>query len=99
MLNHKTVYGRWQFDKRLNVLQFRRGGSARNANNILYEIDLDRMSSSAECLNCIFQVAFKTWMTDTDRTDLLIAIRDIVNPQLNLCSWGIERGDGAKVSH
>ncbi len=83
----RTEWGRWHFDPRLNVLQFRRSGSW-----FLYEIDLDRMTTSAQCLDWIFQVAFKTWMTAQDRSDLLEAIRDRVNPQANLCPWGIARG-------
>ena len=83
----KTRWGRWHLNRALNTLDFHddlRGKA--------YEIDLDTMTTSASCLDWIFQVAFKTWMTAQDRSDLLEAIRDTVHPQANLCSFGIERG-------
>jgi hypothetical protein len=53
-----------------------------------YEIRLDECSTSAQMLDWIFQLATKTWMTSEDIGDLIHALKDIINPQANLCSFG-----------
>jgi hypothetical protein len=87
----KTQCGNWRFNRRTNTLDYHAHGRG-----VLYEIDLDKMGTSAACLDWIFQVAFKIWMSAQDRSDLLEAIRDRVRPQATLCSWGIERGKTAR---
>jgi len=72
-------WGRWRFNPSTNELEFHE----RRA-RIIYEIHLDKMRSSAKCLDAICQVAFKPWMTAQDRSDLLQAIRDLVRPQATL---------------
>lgn len=91
----KTRWGRWWLNRSVNALEFHIGDNWRGVpepGRMIYDIDLDKMKTSAQCLDWIFQVAFKTWMTAQDRSDLLEAIRDTVHPQANLCSFGVERG-------
>lgn len=88
-----THWGHWRFVKRVNVLQYRS-----DSGGMIYEIDLDEMRTSAECLDWIFQLHAKRWMTDRDRTDLLQAIRERIDPQANLCSFGRERRKKSKAA-
>jgi hypothetical protein len=85
----KTRWGRWRWNKRKDTLDFWYDGE----NEPRYWIELDSARySSAECLDWIFQVSRKGWMTNEDRGNMLQAIQNVINPQVNLCSWGIERG-------
>ena len=79
-------WGHWKYVKRGNVLVYRRNGQE------LYWIDLSGITTSAKCLDVIFQITAKTWMSAADCDDLLEAIRVLIDPQGRLCSWGIERG-------
>ena len=69
-------WGRWRFNPCTHELEFHE-----IPGRVIYEIDLDQMRSPAECLDAIYQVAFKSWMTVQDRSDLLEAIRDMAHPQ------------------
>jgi len=53
-----------------------------------YEIDLERVSSCAEMLDWIFQIAGKTWGTPMNLGHLVRALDDIFHPQETLCSGG-----------
>lgn len=55
-----------------------------------YEVDLERCTTSAEMLDWIFQVQGKGWPGASE--SLLMALFDLLHPQGNLCSWGVERG-------
>jgi hypothetical protein len=57
-----------------------------------YEIDLEDMRTSAETLDWIFQVAMKSWATPDIVASLITAIDELIAPQANLCSCGVERG-------
>ena len=83
----KLRWGNWML-KGNRTLEHRIKGST----FVRYYIDLDRMQTSAECLDWIFQIHRKSWITDQDRADLLHAIQDIINPQAALCSGGVEHG-------
>jgi hypothetical protein len=83
----RTRWGRWRFIERNNTLEYRREDGS-----CPYYIDLDEMRTSAQCLDWIFQLHSKAWMSDRDRTDLLQAIKERIDPQANLCSFGVERG-------
>ena len=89
----KKRWGRWVWVKSNNTLEMRRSlrGLGSGRGHTLYYIDLDQMNTSAQCLDWIFQAGFKAWMTPQDRSDLLEAIRERVNPQANLCSGGISK--------
>ena len=56
-----------------------------------YEIDLESCVSSARVLDWIFQVSTKTWCTKDDAADLLTALHDVLDPQANLCSFGVDK--------
>jgi hypothetical protein len=55
-----------------------------------YEVDLDRMKSSAAVLDWIIQVSHKSWVTENDLADLVYAIDDILKLQQNYCGFGRE---------
>jgi hypothetical protein len=83
--------GRWRFNPSTNQLEFHEipGRPA------TYKIDLDKMRTPAECLDAIYQAAFKRWMTVQDRSDLLEAIRNLVRPRRTFYSWGSGRIPGS----
>jgi hypothetical protein len=68
-------WGRWRLNPSTNELEFHE-----LPGRIIDEIDLDKMRTPAECLDAIYQAAFKSWMTVQDRSDLLEAIRNLVRP-------------------
>lgn len=78
----KKVYGNWTYKPSTQVLVHK---------HPTYEVDSEDMTTSAQCLDWIFQVHTKDWVSDSDIVDLLKAIQELVNPQANLCSYGIER--------
>jgi hypothetical protein len=55
-----------------------------------YEVDLDRMQSSAAVLDWIIQVSYKSWVTENDLADLVYALDDILRLQANYCGCGKE---------
>lgn len=55
-----------------------------------YEVDLERCGTSAAMLDWVFQVHGRFGKGTTE--SLLDALRDLLHPQGELCSWGIERG-------
>lgn len=58
--------------------------------NFRYDIDLERISSSAEMLDYIFQVYRKSW-GKAETLGLIEALQQIFQPQGSLCSIGAER--------
>jgi hypothetical protein len=61
-----------------------------------YPIDLETLTSSAEVLDMICQVAMKEWATAGCISGLVRAINDLLQPQAHLCSMGADqrlRGD------
>lgn len=71
-------WGPWRLDAKLLTLTHIRG----------YEIDLERIHSSAEMLDWIFQVLHKIWCTPETTKGLLDAFDALFDPQANLCSMG-----------
>lgn len=53
-----------------------------------YDIDLDSCLTSAEVLDWICHVADKPWGDEQHVAGLVRAFRDVLNPQVELCSWG-----------
>lgn len=74
-------WGPWKFDKDTMVL----------IHDIGKEIDIERYDKSSEMLDDIFCVFNCSWVTKDDIWFLLLAYREIFNPQSCLCSYG---GDG-----
>ncbi len=52
-----------------------------------YEIDLEKIHSSAAILYWIFQVLGKKWGDQETLHDLLLAFDEILEPQSNYCSF------------
>jgi len=75
------VFGNWKYCAELKVLRYR--------DRFGYEVDLERMETAAAVLDWVFHVSNKTWCSPLDISDLIEAIRALVNPQASLCSWGI----------
>ena len=82
------------------VSQSRSGGWA-------YEVDLERINSTAEMLDWIFQLNHKNRCDDSIYGnenhdligDLIQAFNDIFEPQANCCSWGNEKKfSGSKLA-
>ena len=53
---------------------------------------VERCTTSAEVLDWIFQVHLKGWIEPSDSYNLIVAFRELISPQSNLCSGGIEQG-------
>lgn len=74
-------WGAWRLNRRSLELTIDRDG-------FQYEIDLERITTSAQMLDWIYQLRGKMWMRSVDIADLVAAFDDIFNPQANLCSQG-----------
>ncbi len=81
----RPEWGPWRYERQ-NLTLVLREESCR------YEVDLERCTSSAETLDWIMQVASKTWATPEGIAGLVHALRDLLQPQATLCSFGVERG-------
>ena len=73
-------WGPWKYEEETLVLTIGR-----------YEVDLEKMESSAQMLDRIMQVSTKQWATDAVVAGLIHALNDCFDPQRNFCSFGIER--------
>lgn len=84
-VNEMTIkskkYGTWTHDPINNVLFTTEG--------LVCAIDLDECKTSAQVLDWIFHYTGR--LTPLQRSDMLLAIRAIIDPCKNLCSWGVER--------
>lgn len=76
-------WGDWEWDAERLVLFHR----VRH-----FEVDLERMNTSAAVLDWICQVSKKAWASPKDVGDLVQAVDDLLCPQENLCSWCMSRG-------
>jgi len=89
----KRKWGNWIFRSSILTLQLK----AKN-NNTLYEVDLERINSTAEMLDWIFQVNCK-YCKEGHMEDLIDALHEIFNPQANCCSMGREKEfSGSKLA-
>ena len=89
----KCKWGKWVFKKNLTLALM-----PYKNRNIAYEIDLERIDSTAEMLDWIFQVNGK-FCKDGHMEDLIDALYAIFNPQANCCSFGKEKKfSGAKLA-
>jgi hypothetical protein len=55
-----------------------------------YRIDLDRLTTSAQMLDWIFQIHSKPWGAAAF-LGFIEALYDVLNPQGLVCTWGIDR--------
>lgn len=73
----------WRFERQTMTLTYTPYG---------YDIDLDKITTSAALLDCVYQVAVgKDWPAE-HRTSFLDALNDLFDPQATLCSWGTDQG-------
>lgn len=79
-----TQWGNWHLNEHNNTIEYWKPYPG-DPPWVVYYIDLDRMKSAAACLDWIFQISQKTWMTNEDRGNMLLAIQDMVRPQSHLC--------------
>jgi hypothetical protein len=56
-----------------------------------YPVDLERLTTSAEVLDLICQVANKRWANDACVAGLVHLLNDLLHPQAYLCSGGSDR--------
>lgn len=64
-----------------------------------YEIDLEKIQSSAAILDWIFQIQDKLWCDAKTINDLITAFREILDPQKNYCSFEQNlHADGGKLA-
>jgi hypothetical protein len=81
----RSDWGPWSLDRKVRVLYVTEPSGYR------YEVDLDRCLSSAEVLDWVCQIAGKTWADDATLAGLVRAIDDVLVPQANLCSSGVDK--------
>jgi len=77
----------WYYSARHRTLTYR---------PLNYEIDLHRCRTSAGVLDYICQVADKTWATDHVLASLVRQLDNVLDPQANLCSFGVEKHTGER---
>jgi hypothetical protein len=75
-LFHGRTWGSWT----LNARHLR-------LDHEFYEVDLEKIGSSASMLDGIYQIKRKTWADQTVMYDLLSALHDIFDPQATMCSF------------
>jgi hypothetical protein len=81
---HGDRWGHWEFDAERLVLMYEHGRHE-------YEVDLEDMTTSAGMLDWIFQVNTKGWASREEIGDLVQALDDLLRPQANLCSGGMDK--------
>jgi len=93
----KRNWGRWFFDPDLLCLRW--SGSTNKDGSvpyppsdflIYYEIDLEKINSTAAIADTIFQINGKGWGMN-ELPDLINAFHDIFQPQSNCCGFGEEK--------
>jgi hypothetical protein len=95
-LFHGRHWGSWTLDAERFCLVFEaqpmwrgRGRDRYLAYLSHYEIDLERIATSASMLDWIFQIRCKAWATSVVQRDLNNALHDLFHPQANLCSGAV----------
>jgi hypothetical protein len=88
----KKQWGHWTLITSTWVLRFNNAGWE-------YEIDLETITSSSQMLDWIFQVLGKSYICGDDITNLLHALRELFDPQANLCSFGSDKRINNIPSH
>jgi len=77
----KSEWGPWRLHSENLTLSFEPNG---------YYFDLEKGQSSAVLLDWIFQLSGKVWCTPEVMEEYLLALRDLFEPQANLCSFGTD---------
>lgn len=76
----------WRFNAETRALAYF------NEQGWIYEVDLDRCTTSAQVLDWIAQVSQKRWATDQVLAALSRALDAVLDLQSTLCGCGQERG-------
>lgn len=92
----KFKSGRWKYFKNLRVIQLFLVIDKHE--RCVYEVDLDRCKDSHQVLDWIFQIRCKRWAKADCMKALLDAIYEVIDPQSNLCSWGMAPGAKPKLT-
>lgn len=90
---HITRWGRWRLEG--YSLVFRGPYQIKDATGTYtltttYDIELDRCLTATEIADWIFQINGKIWCTPKVMKDFVSAIEEILDPQENVCSWGMK---------
>jgi hypothetical protein len=80
---HGKMWGPWKLNARNLTLTHTKAYPSSD-----YEINLERMNTSGQMLDWIFQVHDKTWCSPQDMGLLIAALRELFHPQSTLCSGG-----------
>lgn len=83
----RSSQGRWRYEPDALVLAL-----YDDRERYIYEVDLERCTTSAEVLDWIMHVAGKHWSTPEVVAGLIHALNQVLRPKANLCAQGIERG-------
>jgi hypothetical protein len=75
----------WSLKPKAAVLSFTTGGCE-------YEVNLHECKTSAQVCDWIFQISDKSWGKHAAVAGLVGALGDVLCPQGNLCSSGVEQG-------
>jgi hypothetical protein len=78
---HGDHWGDWVFSEKNFTLTY-------DTDHGWFEVDLERMTNPARMLDAIFQFSTKVWAPREAVGDLVEALKDLLNPQSTLCSWG-----------
>lgn len=71
----RTEWGKWRLENAYLCINY-------PESNASYDIPVESLRESAfQCLDWIFQLGQKIWLTDEDRADMLRAIQELVRPQ------------------
>ena len=82
------TWGRWTYHpENLTLVIHGRGLHGTGA----YDIDLERCTSSAGILDWICQLSHKGWTTPEDLGYLVLALDNLLHPQANACSGGVNK--------
>jgi hypothetical protein len=87
MLAGEYAWGRWRFNPDVLCLEL-----YDEHDNVEYQVDLERCTTSAATLDWICQVKLKSWADDEVIAGLVRGLDDLLHPQQTLCGQGIERG-------
>lgn len=87
--NHRTgkKWGPWVFNRRDLTLEYGQLGRG------IYEVDLERATTSAQILDWLAQISGKTWCSKEDLGYLVKALDDLAwTLQSKVCGCGHEHG-------
>lgn len=82
-------FGCWVYDDALLVIRHEVNG---------YEIDLEKITSSASMLDWIFHVTDKLWCSPEDARDLLRILRKAFSPYDTLCGGSMNGSTGTLIA-